>query len=237
MATRGYIHGNDIAEGAPAVEFKSIELKEAAFDLSKRIIEGYAATWDRDQTNDIIHKGAFTKSIQEAFPAGRIKMLWQHYDPLGMPIEMREDDTGLYVKGRVSRTQLGDDALELMRDRVVDRMSIGFVIPKDKATWSDDGTRHIHEIKLLEFSPVTFPANEAALITGVKSLREQIQGAKARGIELRDYSEFVAMIDELKALFQGQEPGAAPTPPAVQPLDLSDAMSVIKSLGEFARKL
>jgi len=218
------------------VEFKSIELKETAIDMSKRTIEGYAATWDLDQVGDIIHRGAFAKSLKEAYPARRIKMLWQHSEPLGMPVEMREDDFGLYVKGQVSRTSLGDDALEYMRDGVVDRMSIGFVIPKDKATWGEDGVRHIHEVKLLEFSPVTFPANEAAVITGVKSLREQFMLAKNRGIEIRDYSEIVEMIDEIKALFAGNEPPKGTQQPA-QPLDLSGALDALKELGDYARKL
>ena len=72
------------------MEFKSIELKETAIDMSARTIEGYAATWDLDQANDIINKGAFTKTISEGFPAGRVKMLWQHDAPLGMPSEMFE---------------------------------------------------------------------------------------------------------------------------------------------------
>lgn len=217
------------------MEFKSIQFKETTFDTSKRIVEGYVATWDKDQVGDIIHKGAFSKSIQEGFPAGRIKMLWQHSEPLGMPIEMREDDVGLWAKGRISRTQLGDDALELMRDGVVDRFSIGFVIPKDKSTWGDDGTRHIHEAKLLEFSPVTFPANEAAVVTGVKSITEQLAIAKAQGVEIKDFREVGLLLDELKALFKTEEPLS--TPPKEQPLDLADTMSVIKELGAFAQNL
>ena len=168
------------------MEFKSIELKETAIDMSARTIEGYAATWDLDQANDIINKGAFTKTISEGFPAGRVKMLWQHDAPLGMPSEMFEDDRGLFVKGKISRTQLGDEALELMRDGVVDRMSIGFSIPQNKSGFTDEGVRVISEVKLFEFSPVTFPANEAAHIMAVKSLQEQLFIAKSKGINPKD---------------------------------------------------
>ena len=49
------------------MEFKSIELKETAIDMSARTIEGYAATFDLDQVGDIIHPGAFTKTIDEGF--------------------------------------------------------------------------------------------------------------------------------------------------------------------------
>ena len=47
------------------------------------------------------------------------KVLWQHAQPIGIPVEMREDAKGLWVKVRVSKTALGDEALELMRDSVV----------------------------------------------------------------------------------------------------------------------
>ena len=42
----------------------------------------------------------------------------QHAQPIGIPVEMREDAKGLWVKVRVSKTALGDEALELMRDSV-----------------------------------------------------------------------------------------------------------------------
>ncbi len=155
---------------------KALEFK-AAVNLEERTFEGYASTFGNvDQVGDIIMQGAFTKTIQERFPKGDIKILWQHYEPLGMPIEIREDENGLYVKGRISKTALGDDALELMRDGVVNRMSIGFSIVK--ADFDDQtGNRIIREVKLWEFSPVTFPANEKAVITAVKHLSGMLSQA------------------------------------------------------------
>src|SRR5690625_5755324 len=91
------------------MEIKSVELKESTVDMDGRTIEGYASTWERDQTGDVIHKGAFAKSINERFRAGRIKVLWQHAEPIGVPLEMREDDYGLFVKSRISKTRLGED--------------------------------------------------------------------------------------------------------------------------------
>ena len=82
--------------------YKSFVIKQDNVNLEERTFEGYAATWDKDLVDDIIYPGAFTKSIQEAFPAGKIKILWQHYEPLGMPLEMKEDSYGLFVKGKVS---------------------------------------------------------------------------------------------------------------------------------------
>ena len=87
------------------------------------------------------------------------------------------------MKGKISKTTLGDDVLELMRDGVVNKMSIGFSIIKaddDEST----GIRYLREVKLWEFSPVIFPANEAAVITAVKHLTSNLSqaGREALGI-------------------------------------------------------
>lgn len=182
------------------MEFKRVAMQDQAVDMDARTFEGYAATWDLDQGMDIIHPGAFAKSIKEAFPKKRIKILWQHWQPLGMPTEMREDDIGLFVKGRVSKTTLGDEALELMRDEVVDSMSIGFVVPMGKSEYDEaEGIRHIREVKLLEFSPVTFPMNEAALITGVKEFESAIQHGR-----LKDGESLMKALAHLQALAKAQ---------------------------------
>ena len=215
------------------MELKSNELQDSLIDMDARTFEGYAATWDKDQVDDVIQMGAFAKSINEAFPAKRIKVLWQHSQPLGMPVEMREDARGLYVKGKISKTTLGDEALELMRDGVVDRMSIGFIIPKDKSSYDPDtGIRYIKEVKLMEFSPVTFPANEAAVITGVKQIRQAIKN----GAKIDDIKDLIQALDELKALIATGEP-SRDTHKGYEPQEVSDILSQIKTLGGFALNL
>jgi len=152
-------------------QIKSLEFKADSVDLDERTFSGYAATWDLDKVGDIIHKGAFQKSINEAFPNKKIKVLYNHGDPIGMPIEMREDEKGLFVKGKVSKTRLGDEVLELMKDGVIDKMSIGYQSIEGKR-YFQNGVRHLTEVKLSEFSPVTNPANDEAVITQVKNMLE-----------------------------------------------------------------
>lgn len=209
------------------MELKAAPLEDSTIDMDARTFEGYASTWDLDKVDDVIHKGAFTKSISEAFPAGRIKVLWQHSEPLGMPLEMREDDRGLFVKGRISKTKLGDEALELMRDGVVDTMSIGFMIPSGKSDIDENGIRNIREIKLMEFSPVTFPANDAAVITGVKQIKQAIKN----GASIDDVKALVESLDELKALIALMEPNNKSTPEKLEPLEVEAFMASLKTLG------
>lgn len=154
-----------------AKQIKSIPM-EMKINESTRIFEGYASTFgNKDFVDDIVIPGAFKKTIAERFPTKQIKVLYQHSEPLGMPIHMEEDSKGLYVKAHVSKTTLGNDVLELMRDGVIDRMSIGYDIVTDEKD-RDNNTRLLKELKLYEFSPVTFPANDEAIISQVKSVTD-----------------------------------------------------------------
>jgi HK97 family phage prohead protease len=135
---------------------------------SKREFEGYASTWDLDLGQDQIQQGAFKKTIKERFTKNKIKILWQHNEPIGLPTHMEEDSKGLYVVGKISKTRLGDEALELMNDGVVDQMSIGYDVVDDELS-KDGKVRHLKELVLYEFSPVTFPMNPMADITSVKT--------------------------------------------------------------------
>ena len=134
------------------MEFKSLEIKDSTVDMDARTISGYSSTWDVDLGDDKIHKGAFAKTILEQLPRNKIKLMWRHSDVIGLTTELEEDDFGLKFKAKVSKTALGDEALELMRDNAVDEMSVGFTIPQGKSEIKEDGIRHIYEIRLMENS-------------------------------------------------------------------------------------
>lgn len=114
----------------------------------------------------IIHPGAFTKTLQEN--ASRVKILWQHNPdwPIGKPVLLEETPQGLHVRGQISQTAIGRDAMTLIRDGVVDELSIGFdPIKFDFEEVNGEEVRNIRELKLWEFSPVTFAADPMARIT------------------------------------------------------------------------
>lgn len=143
---------------------------EVKVDTEKRILKGYASTFDnKDLVGDIVTKGAFKKTISERLD--KVKALWQHqpWQPIGKPTVMQEDSKGLYVEARISKTALGNDVIELVNDKVLDSFSIGYDVVKDDYD-SQKGARYLKELKLYEFSVVTFPANELATVDGVKNL-------------------------------------------------------------------
>lgn len=162
-------------------------------------IEGYAAYFGNiDSYGDIIENGAFSKTLKEN--AGRVKVLWQHdtNEPIGKPVAMEQDSKGLYIKAKISMTDTGRKAMELMRDGVIDEMSIGYDIIKDEYKGKN---RMLKELRLWEFSPVTFAANEKAKITSAKSLSELLYDIKHA-----DVGEIKNAIERLNSLLKQLEP-------------------------------
>ena len=153
-------------------ERKTFEFKVTDFDYEGRTVEGYAAVFGNiDQGNDIIHPGAFAKTLVER--GNKVRFLWQHdmHEPIGRPLELREDASGLFIKAIVSDTARGRDALALMRDNAISGLSIGYdAIPGGTDYSKEDGTgvRNLRELRLWEFSLVTFPMNELANVTALK---------------------------------------------------------------------
>ena len=153
---------------------KAMRLLQFKANVPAREVEGYAATWDLDDVGDRILQGAFSESLKTSHEMpirekGRsdIRVLWQHNEPIGVLLEAREDEYGLWIRARISRTQLGDEALQLLADGAVDRMSIGYNVPEGGARMIN-GVRVISRVLLWEVSFVTFPANSKSVVDGVK---------------------------------------------------------------------
>lgn len=147
-----------------------------------RTFEGYASVFGvLDSYQDIVMPGAFTDTIRTRLHQGLVKVLWQHNpdSPIGKPLRLFEDSQGLFQEGKVSATTLGKDVAILMRDGVIDRLSIGYrTVDADNGTAEELGLEglppslHVTLLKrltLYEYSPVTFAANEDCTISAVKS--------------------------------------------------------------------
>ena len=159
------------------MDFKAIKFETKAIAENK--FEGYASYFNNiDAYDDIIERGAFKKTIAEN--RGRVKVLWQHdaSEPIGIPEEMIEDDNGLYVKAKISMTDTGKKAMTLIRDGVITEMSIGYdVVKDDYKMMGNRRVRMLKEVRLWEFSPVTFAANDKAKIMKMRSLLENVKNA------------------------------------------------------------
>lgn len=150
-----------------SLEYKSVPfaIKAVSDGETGWEIAGLASTWwgEPDYYGDVVQPGAFADSLAVRSP----KFLYEHVEPIGKTIEIRETDDGLYGRWSIVDTQAGTDAHKLAKAGVLDSLSIGF-FPVEWETRSD-GVRVLQKIDLFEVSAVAIPANRNALITDVRS--------------------------------------------------------------------
>lgn len=139
---------------------------------------GYAAIFNtRDSYNSEFTPGAFKKTIEEGGPKGKrsIKFVYDHINLIGIPSELREDNTGLWFSAPISKTSLGDDVLQLYNDGALTDMSFAFRSMRDNvATKDGEQFRQISEVQLFEIGPVLWGSNPNAKIQGIRSLSAAI---------------------------------------------------------------
>ncbi|MEJ7763651.1 MAG: HK97 family phage prohead protease [Thermomicrobiales bacterium] len=168
----------------PTIEYRDVAEVKPRADGATDGFEGYAATFMRaDSYGTAFAPKAFKRSLSQR--RDRIPLLYQHNPDwaIGAPTVLREDDTGLYHDSTVIDDGAeGSVALKRLRGGVPFGMSFGFQTLKDRSSTGSDSidvtqtpgfepadVRVITEVKLWEISLVTFPANEAATITSVRS--------------------------------------------------------------------
>jgi HK97 family phage prohead protease len=168
-----------------------------SLDAETGIVEAYVSVFgimDQDSPPDIIQLGAFTKTIQERGPAGarKIRVLYQHHwsDVIGMPLTLVEHGRellpsellqrfpqatgGLFAQTQfVMDVQLGRETYALYKAGAMDEWSIGFDPLQfefiTEGEQSEQTVRLLKEIKLWEYSPVTWGMNQATITTAVKA--------------------------------------------------------------------
>lgn len=197
--------------------YKSMELKEVSETGTFR---GIASIYGvEDHGNDMIMKGAFTKTLSEN---ATVPLLWQHRssDVIG-EVTLKEWQGKVMADGTLDMEDpdVVNKYYGKMKRKLVKGLSIGFQVIKD--TWINEegkSIRQILELKLWELSVVTFPMLAGAQITSVKSKEEQ------------DYLAQLAQKDqEIEAL----KAKILPEPPIVkgeEPVNHSRALFLIERL-------
>ncbi|HEY0213720.1 MAG TPA: HK97 family phage prohead protease [Paenirhodobacter sp.] len=158
-----------LGKAAPILDVKALDDVSGTF-------EGYASTFggEPDSYGDIIAVGAYTDSLITHAAKGTVpKMFWQHdpWQPIGKWLDVKEDDRGLRVKGRLNMAvQRGAEAYALLKAGDIDGLSIGYRI-KSYSVDADSGNWTLEKLDLIEVSVVSVGANDGATVSGVKSAR------------------------------------------------------------------
>jgi len=163
-------------------------------DEDTGIVDAYVSIMgivDEDIPPDMIENGAFTKTIQERGPAGanKIRVLHQHRwdEVVGKPLSLVEHTRdqlptellkqypgatgGLFTRTQfILDVQRAREDFALYKSGAMDEWSIGFDTLESDMDKDDNSVafRRIKEVRLWEYSPVTWGANQATMTTGVK---------------------------------------------------------------------
>ena len=147
---------------------------------------GYGSVFDViDAIKDRVLKGAFLRSLGEHAAKGTMPiMLLNHssYREIGEWTEVKEDDRGLFVSGRlwIDGPNPDPDALKAYRGMKKQKgkmgLSIGYQVPENGSRYDHKtGINDLIDLDLWEISPVVFPMNDAARIETVKSAKTSIR--------------------------------------------------------------
>lgn len=159
-----------------------------------------------DLGGDVVAPGAFSTAIAAAKQSGVWPaLLMQHGmdaagdTPVGIYLDMKEDEVGLWLQGKLAPTPRGQEAYTLMKMQprpAISGLSIGY-IPKSWEYGDRDGkrVRVLKAVDLLEVSLVTFPMNTQARVTEVKSastIRDAERALRDAGFSAKDAKAILA---------------------------------------------
>jgi len=158
-------------------------------------VEGYASLFGAiDQARDKVMAGAFAQTVKQR-PVRRVPMLFQHdpAEPVGVWLELREDERGLYARGRlIPEVARGRELLSLIRNGAIDGLSIGFRTVKGRID-PKTRVRSLLAVDLWEISIVTFPLLNGARVSAVKEVPKASFARKRAEAEWRAVMGAAAM--------------------------------------------
>ncbi|OHV12125.1 HK97 family phage prohead protease [Kushneria phosphatilytica] len=154
---------------------KTIPLEQAHVkfeDGDEGTFEGYASVFgNKDSHGDVVTQGAFAPALEKGSNVG---MFFNHasFDlPVGKWLDLHEDEYGLYAKGELTPgMQQSSDLRAAMKHETVGGLSVGFTVNMSDVEESDTGLVFSSIDTLREISLCTWPANERARVSSVKSL-------------------------------------------------------------------
>jgi HK97 family phage prohead protease len=140
---------------------------DAAQDGSpKRTITGIALPYNTEAT---VSGGQTVSFLPGSLPTeGKAPKLYMSHDStqaIGLVTERSDDEEAMYFTAKVSTTALGDEALVLAADGVLDSVSVG--VNPTKFSYNEDGVMIVEAADWMELSLVPQPAFSGATITDV----------------------------------------------------------------------
>jgi len=181
----------------------------------QRTITGIALPYNTEAT---VSGGQVVSFLPGALPTeGKAPKLYMNHEStqaIGILTERTDDEEAMYFTAKVSTTALGDEALVLAADGVLDSVSVG--VNPTKFTFNEDGVMIVEAADWLELSLVPQPAFAGATIEKV------FASIPTSDEEISNNTEEEADISE-------------PTEPQENPVSESPAPEVIEASSVFAQ--
>lgn len=215
------------------VQMHTREFHVREFNEETREFVGIAVPWDKPaQIRDWF--GSYTETFERGsveIPAsGKVLLYWRHEEPIGLIFRHEDTDEGWEIHGRISKTSRGDEAHQLLRDGVVDELSIGFNPIEHR---EDDKTGNITRTRVLGREVSLVPMGAYGANAKVSAVREENTNAHERSTPMEttitpeDLAEVRAEMGELSRSFtaftQRQEV-------ETEPADTRSAAEFVKAL-------
>ena len=179
------------------MENKKIEIRSLDFEMSdvssedSLEVHGYIATnalshilgkTDGKRWREIILPGTFAEALAKArMKEQDIDFLFEHdkdrilSSTANTSLLLEEDEVGLYMEAKISKTSWGKDLFVLIKDNIVRGLSFGMKVLREDWSRGPDGIplRTITDIELYEISALKAPAYQNTLL-------------EARGLEIAE---------------------------------------------------
>jgi HK97 family phage prohead protease len=131
--------------------------------------EGWASTPAVDREGEIIEPEAIAASLEAYMRNPIVTYAHDWLNPVGRTVEARVTEAGLWVKIQLGRTTKAREVWQLIEDRILRSLSIGFNAGADDGD-DRDGVWRWRRIELLEIAVVPIPANPQATFTVARGL-------------------------------------------------------------------
>lgn len=193
-----------------AHRYKTIEMKAD----ENGIIEGYFSTYDKepDSYGDIIEPGAFTETIKKREETGHPFPLCFNHDfsaVIGAVDSVKDTEKGPYIKAHFLDTQQAQDVRKMLLSGAIYQFSFAYDILEARRPTEEEKKLGIwsvlEKLEVFEISVVTFPANQNAVATEVKSAEPETKSGKRNSkadedIIRENIRELADMVDDLNDL-------------------------------------
>jgi HK97 family phage prohead protease len=218
-------------------------LKEIGDDLPDGYVAGWASTEAMDHVRDVVRPGAFDKAIREKGleGPGGIKLLHQHRpsEIAGRIVKLEQRPQGLWIEAELNlKVSYVRDLYENAKMAGGLNFSIGYRLVEGGFKFIDlgeDSFWELTEVDLFEVSIVTFPCNDDAKMTFIKSEGDDPFASIAefeKALVACGLAKSRNEANRVTRWVKGLEPTKKPAPK-----DQPVSASTMKSLGSVTEKL